>query len=123
LGLVFAATAKRAPPAAHDDAQDTRAAGLLRDPGIVAAWAAAVTVLLGFVSFYSGAQILGAALGVDLQALRLAGLPPLLLTFAAAPLTRRYGAPVTARLGLILAASALGIAALAMPLATPLAAL
>src|SRR5690606_32369294 len=43
------------------------------------------------------------------------GLPPLLLAFAAAPLTRRHGAAVTARLGLGLAASALAVAALATP--------
>jgi MFS family permease len=95
--------------------QGRRPAGLPRDPGIAAALAAAVTVLFGFVSFYSGAQILGAAIGADLQTLRLAGLPPLLLAFAAAPLTRRHGAAVTARLGLGLAASALAVAALATP--------
>lgn len=111
LGLVFAASARRAAPMP----QGRRPAGLPRDPGIAAAWAAAVTVLFGFVSFYSGAQILGAAIGADLQTLRLAGLPPLLLAFAAAPLTRRHGAAVTARLGLGLAASALAVAALATP--------
>jgi MFS family permease len=111
LGLVFAASARRAAPMP----QGRRPAGLPRDPGIAAALAAAVTVLFGFVSFYSGAQILGAAIGADLQTLRLAGLPPLLLAFAAAPLTRRHGAAVTARLGLGLAASALAVAALATP--------
>lgn len=121
LGLIFAASSKRAIPAPQSDAQGARPAGLLRDPGIVAAWLAAVTVLLGFVSFYSGAQILGATIGVDLQTLRLVGLPPLLLTFAAAPLTCRYGAPVTACLGLILAALALGIATIATPSAALLA--
>lgn len=121
LGLAFAASSKRAIPAPQSDVQGARPAWLLRDPGIVAAWLAAVTVLLGFVSFYSGAQILGATIGVDLQTLRLVGLPPLLLTFAAAPLTRRYGSPVTARLGLILAASALGIATIATPSAALLA--
>jgi len=96
LGLIFAASSKRAIPAPQSNAQGARPAGLL-----------------GFVSFYSGAQILGATIGVDLQTQRLVGLPPLLLTFAAAPLTRRYGAPVTARLGLILAALALGTATIA----------
>ncbi|MCY1667363.1 MFS transporter [Rhizobium sp. SL86] len=121
LGLAFTASSKRTTSAPQNDAQAARPAGLLRDPGIVAAWLAAVTVLLGFVSFYSGAQILGATIGVDLQTLRLVGLPPLLFTFAAAPLTRRYGATVTARLGLILAAAALGIAAIATPSAALLA--
>ncbi|MFT3691132.1 MFS transporter [Paenirhodobacter sp.] len=109
LGLGLAASKTRRVPAPQTD----MAAGLLRDAGIVAAWLSAVPVLFGYVAFFSGAQIRGAALGVDLQTLRFAGLPPLLLAFAAAPLTRRHGAPVTARLGLILAASALGIAALA----------
>lgn len=115
LGLAFAASSKRAIPAPQSDVQGARPAGLMRDPGIVTAWLAAVTVLLGFVSFYSGAQILSARIGIDLQTLRLVGLPPLLLTFAAAPLTRRYGAPVTARLGLVLSAFALGIAVIATP--------
>ncbi|NPD16661.1 MFS transporter [Xinfangfangia sp. D13-10-4-6] len=85
---------------------------LLQDAGILAAWAAAVTVLFGFVSLHAGAQSLGADLGVDLQTLRLVGLPPLLLTFAAAPLTRRRGAAFTARLGLVFAGLALVLAAI-----------
>ncbi len=121
LGLAFAALSKRMISAPQSDAQGAHLAGLLRDPGIVAAWLAAVTVLLGFVSFYSGAQVLGATIGVDLHTLRLVGLPPLLFTFAAAPLTRHYSATVTARLGLILAAAALGIAAIATPSAALLA--
>ena len=78
--------------------------------GIAAAWCAAPTVLFGFVSFHAGAQALSVSLGADLQMLRLAGLPPLLLTFAAAPVTRRYGALVTAQIGLFLAASSFGLA-------------
>lgn len=49
--------------------------------------------------------------------MRLTGLPPLLLTFAAAAVTRRYGALVTARVGLMLAALALAIATFASPFA------
>lgn len=115
-GLLFAARAGQA-AGAQTGARDpgARPAALLRDPGTVAAWAAAVTVLFGFVAFHGGAQALGAGLGVDLQTLRLVGLPPLLLTFAAAPLTRRCGAAVTARTGLALAALALGLAAAGTP--------
>ncbi|MFK0209519.1 MFS transporter [Agrobacterium sp. NPDC090283] len=116
-GLLFAVTAKGTALGATPVARTLRFASLLRDPAILAAWAAAITVLFGFVSFYSGAQSLGPRLGVDLQSLRLMGLPPLLLTFAAAPMTRRYGAAVTARFGLSLAALALAIAAIASPLA------
>lgn len=90
-------------------------ASLLRDIGILAAWAAAVTVLFGFVSLHAGAQILGTDLDVDLQTLRLVGLPPLLLTFAAAPLTRRKGAAFTARFGLVLAGLALVLASIGTP--------
>ncbi|WP_148255427.1 MFS transporter [Aidingimonas lacisalsi] len=86
---------------------------LLRNTGIFTAWGAAVTVLFGFVSLHAGAQALGDRLGVDLQTLRLVGLPPLLLTFAAAPLTRRHGASFTARLGLTLAGLALALAVVA----------
>lgn len=117
VGLLFAVTAKGAASGLNDGAQNSRFVSLLRNPGIVAAWAAAVTVLFGFVSFYSGAQALGSRIGIDIQTLRLIGLPPLLLAFAAAPVTRRYGAPTTARAGLLLAALALGIAALGSPLA------
>lgn len=92
-----------------------RLASLLRDRGILAAWGAAITVLFGFVSFHAGAQALAPALGVDLQSLRLASLPPLVLTLAAAPLTRRYGASITARVGLVLAALALDIAVIGSP--------
>src|SRR5699024_8235956 len=84
---------------------------LLRNAGILVAWGAAITVLFGFVSLHAGAQALGDRLGLDLQTLRLVGLPPLLLTFAAAPLTRRHGAILTARLGLVLAGLALMLAA------------
>lgn len=116
-GLFFAVKSKSASLGSVADAGVSRLTSLLRDPAIVAAWAAAITVLFGFVSFYSGAQALSLRLGIDLQTLRLIGLPPLLLAFAAAPLTRRYGASVTARMGLLLAALALAIAAIASPLA------
>lgn len=117
VGLYLAVAAKNPAPGIGSGTQGNRVASLVRDPGIIAAWAAAVTVLFGFVSFYSGTQVFGANIGVDLQAVRLIGLPPLLLTFAAAPMTRRYGAPLTARIGLVLAALAIGVGAIASPTA------
>lgn len=118
VGLYLAVAAKNTAPGVGRGTQGNRVASLVRDPGIIAAWAAAVTVLFGFVAFYSGTQIFGANIGVDLQTVRLIGLPPLLLTFAAAPMTRRYGAPVTARIGLVLAALAIGVGAIGSPTAT-----
>lgn len=117
VGLYLAVAAKDIAPGVGSGTQGNRVASLVRDPGIITAWAAAVTVLFGFVSFYSGTQVFGANIGVDLQTVRLIGLPPLLLTFAAAPMTQRYGAPVTARIGLSLAALAIGVGAIASPTA------
>lgn len=117
VGLYLAVAAKNIAPGVGSGTQGNRVASLVRDPGIITAWAAAVTVLFGFVSFYSGTQVFGANIGVDLQTVRLIGLPPLLLTFAAAPMTQRYGAPVTVRIGLILAALAIGVGAIASPTA------
>ncbi|WP_421874400.1 MFS transporter [Pararhizobium sp.] len=108
LGLFFAVKHKAGKRRAQEE--DGRFAGLFHNAGIAAAWCAAPTVLFGFVSFHAGAQALSVSLGADLQMLRLAGLPPLLLTFAAAPVTRRYGALVTAQIGLFLAASSFGLA-------------
>lgn len=117
VGLSLVVAGKNAVSGARASAAGGRLASLFQDRGIVAAWAAAVTVLFGFVSFYSGMQVFGPSIGVDLQTVRLIGLPPLLLTFAAAPVTRRFGAPVTARLGLALAALAIGIGTIATPAA------
>ncbi|KQU51267.1 hypothetical protein ASG72_16025 [Bosea sp. Leaf344] len=115
LGLHLVVASKHAAPLAGNAADGDRFTSLLGDRGIVAAWVAAVTVLFGFVSFYSGLELFSPGIGVDLQTVRLIGLPPLLLSFAAAPVTRRFGAPVTARLGLALAALAIGIGAFASP--------
>ncbi|MFT4012164.1 MAG: MFS transporter [Paracoccus sp. (in: a-proteobacteria)] len=115
-GLFLVVAGKAVVPGATT-AQSNRLASLFQDRGVVAAWVAAVTVLFGLVSFYSGMQVFGPGIGVDLQTVRLIGLPPLLLTFAAAPVTKRFGAPVTARLGLALAALAIGIGAFATPAA------
>lgn len=117
VGLYLAVAAKDTAPSVENDTQSNRLVSLFRDPGMIAAWAASLTVLFGFVSFYSGVQLLGASTGVDPQTVRLVGLPPLLLTFTAAPMTRRHGAPVTARIGLILAALAIGVGTIASPAA------
>lgn len=114
-GLYLVVASKNVAPSLGNAADVNRFTSLLGDRAIVAAWAAAVTVLFSFVSFYSGMQVFGPGIGVDLQTVRLIGLPPLLLTFAAAPVTRRFGAPVTARIGLALAALAIGIGAFASP--------
>ncbi|MFE3839223.1 MFS transporter [Pseudogemmobacter sonorensis] len=110
-GMFFTARSVSSVASSEGAGTEQRTRPLLHDPGIIAAWAAAGTVLFGFVSFHAGAQALGVVRNFDLQVLRLVGLPTLLLTFAATPLTRRHGAPVTARIGLGLAALALGIAA------------
>lgn len=83
---------------------------LLSNPAMPSGWLAAFTVLFGFVSFHGGAQALNAGLGLDLQTLRLVGLPPLLLTLAAAPITRKFGPSVTARIGLAVMVVALLVA-------------
>ncbi|MDI4654987.1 MFS transporter [Xanthobacter autotrophicus] len=117
VGLVLAARSGVTNQSAPSGTPGGGVASLLRDPGILAAWGAATTVLFGFVCFHAGAQALGpASIGADLQTLRLVGLPPLALTFAAAPLTRRHGAPFTALVGLLLAALALGFAAAGTPM-------
>ena len=109
LGIQWSAdgSAGRA-PAGQAPALRTRLVPLLRDPVVLAAWASALAVLFGFVAFHAGAQALNA--GFDLQTLRLAGLPPLLLSFAAAALIRRRSAPFAARAGLLLSALAFGLA-------------
>ncbi len=117
LGLFFALPKAGAIAGESGGAKGQRLVSLLHDPAIVAAWAAAITVLFGFVCFHSGVQALGGKIGVDLQMLRLTALPPLLLTLTAAAVTRRYGASTTARIGLILAALAFAIATIGSSLA------
>ncbi|RWI50293.1 MAG: MFS transporter [Mesorhizobium sp.] len=111
VGLWFAANRSDTPQSPPRATQRTQLALLLRDRGMLAAWAAAATVLLGFVFFHTAAQAVSADIAVDAQKLRLIGLPPLLLTFAAAPLSARLGAPFTARLGLLLTAFSLVLGA------------
>ncbi|WP_051155999.1 MFS transporter [Salipiger mucosus] len=48
--------------------------------------------------------------GYDPQTVRLVGLPPLVLSLVAAPLSKRWGAPVTARIGLFTSATGLILA-------------
>lgn len=114
-GLFHVIRAGDAPVATQGHGKTSRLSSLLRDPMTLTAWAAAITVLFGFVSFHAGAQALGGRLDINLQTLRLIGLPPLLLTFAATPLTRRFGPSVTARAGLLLAALGLTTAVIGAP--------
>ena len=86
----------------------TAAVRMWRQTHLMGAWLAAVTVLFAFVIFHAGAQTVGVSTG-DLQALRLAGLPPLLLSIAAARLVSRIGTVATARAGLVLAATGLAL--------------
>ena len=94
-----APTAKTLPAARMTD--------LFRDPLILAAWGAATTMLFGFVIFHGAIATSGAA---DPQLIRLVGLPPFLLTFAAAAIIRAKSPGFTARLGLSLSAAGLLIA-------------
>lgn len=88
-------------------------ASLFEDRSNVAAWAAAATVLFAFVLFQVGMQIAGSNLPIDVQELRYFTFPPLLLTIAAVPLVKQFGVSMTARIGLLLIAAGLMIAATA----------
>ncbi len=79
-----------------------------RQTHLLGVWLAAVSVLFSFVVFHVGAQTVGISAG-DLQAMRLGGLPPLLLSIAAARMVSRIGTVATARAGLVLAAIGLGL--------------
>lgn len=88
-----------------------RITSLLSNPVILAGWAAALTVLFGFVSFQTGtAMSVGG--GFDPQIISLVGLPPLALSLVAAPISKRFGPSVTVRIGLITAAIGLILAGL-----------
>lgn len=77
-----------------------------RQTQLMGAWLAACTVLFAFVSLHAGAQITGFSES-QLQTLRLAGLPPLLICLVAARLVSWIGPVRTARAGLVLSAIAL----------------
>jgi len=77
-----------------------------RQSELAGVWLAALSVLFAFVTFHAGAQAMKLA-AVDLQILRLAGLPSLLLSLAAARLVRRIGTVATARAGFAVAAAGL----------------
>ena len=107
--LLVAVGLYRLLPAGMASATQTAAATperIWRQRQLMGAWLAALTVLFSFVIFHAGAQIAGYS-ATQLQSLRLAGLPPLLLSIAAARLISRLGAANTARVGLLLAATAL----------------
>lgn len=86
-----------------------RMASLLANPVVVTGWLAALTVLFGFVTFQAGTAM-EVGDGFDPQVVRVVGLPPLALSLVAAPLSKRWGAPVTARIGLIISAAGLVLA-------------
>ena len=90
----------------HVAATATAPVPLWRQTQLMGVWLASLTVLYAFVVFHAGAQATGLAAS-ELQALRLAGLPPLLLSIAAARLVSRIGTVATARAGLVLAAMGL----------------
>lgn len=98
-------------------ANNPSSASLFQDRSIVAAWAASATVLFAFVLFQVGMQIAGSDLPVDIQELRYFTFPPLLLTIAAVPLVKRVGVSMTARIGLLLIATGLLVAAIASRMA------
>jgi len=80
-----------------------RFSGLMANPVVLSGWAAALTVLFGFVSFQVGTSM-GASGGADPKVVSLVGLPPLALSLVAAPISKRFGPSVTARIGLATAA-------------------
>lgn len=83
-----------------------RFASLLSSPVVLAGWAAALTVLFGFVSFQVGTAM-GVGSDVDPQFIRFVGLPPLALSLVAAPVSKRFGPSMTARIGLVISATGL----------------
>lgn len=128
LYLVMAAGLALALPAGAGGAvggavpAEGRMASLLANPVVVTGWLAALSVLFGFVAFQAGtAMEVGG--GFDPQVVRLVGLPPLALSLVAAPLSKRWGAPVTARTGLIISAAGLVLAGTGGPLTVAAAAL
>ncbi|GGK43156.1 major facilitator superfamily protein [Salinarimonas ramus] len=111
LGLALGERGGR-PAAVSGRADDSGGlSALLRDRLLLAAWAAAGTVLLGFVTFFAGAALRPGVDAQTLALLRLAAIPPLFLTFAAAPLAKRIGPHRTAALGLAVSAAGLLMAA------------
>ena len=111
LGAVALAALAPPPRTRKKDAASTPKPALWRNRALMFAWAASAMPLFGFVAFQTAVQALAAEYGIDVAAVRLAGLPPLLLTFAAAPLLHRHGAPATARLGFSAMAVAFALAA------------
>lgn len=81
-------------------------------PPVIASWLAATTILFAFVSFQIGAGRLASAGAANGDLVRLMGLPPLLLTIAAAPLSARYGTLTTAQAGMCLLVAGCALAGL-----------
>jgi len=119
-------TADPAPARAPGSAQPSVGASLAtlaQDRQVLAAWASAVTVLFGFVSFFAGIAALAptpaGGWASDPATLRLVTLPPLLLTLVAAPLSRCAGPALPAVIGLGVAALGLAVSSLSLPGAVP----
>ncbi|MEM5543654.1 MFS transporter, partial [Sulfitobacter sp. AS92] len=112
-GLFLVLPAKNAMPVTSPQGrpQDRHDGTLFGNPVAIAGWGAALTVLFGFVIFQAGTTM-GIGTDFDPQIVRLIGLPPLALSLFAAPISKRFGAPVTARTGLILSATGLAISAI-----------
>lgn len=70
---------------------------LARNKNVRGAWIAAPSVMYAFIAFFYGVQHFAEPYQLDAQLLRLVGLPPLLMAFAAVPVNRRYGAVFTGR--------------------------
>lgn len=97
---------------------ESRLACLVRDRLILAAWAAATTVLFGFAAFQAALQIVPAAAGSEALApehIRLLGMPALLVAFLAPRVTLRHGPVTTTMVGFVVAAGAFIVAQMPFP--------
>ena len=99
------------PPVAtvHDDPQAA--------PPLATLTIAPASILFGLVSFHALCQAMAHTdPAIEVQLLRLAGVPPLLLSFATPRITRCHGPAVTACSGLVLVALALSLASMGVSL-------
>jgi predicted MFS family arabinose efflux permease len=90
-------------------------AALLRSPSLLAAYAAALMVLLSFVAMYSGlGPYLSNRYGINqnnLLFIRMAGIPGMLLSPLVGSFIQRWGSKNVVVSGLVLAAISLGLEA------------
>ena len=90
------------------NSQKGRSNDLFGNSLIVAGWGAALTVLFGFLIFQAG-TVMGVGGGFNPHVILFIRLPPLALCLFALPISHRFGAPETARVGLIRCASGLAV--------------